>query len=76
MDDDDAGRSAAKKFVKKLGVKRCVIVKPIEYRDEDNSNSGGGEVTPQDRPKDANDALRNPNVDMIRMIEEVNRIYI
>jgi twinkle protein len=41
MDDDLAGREAAQKFSKKLGTKRCLVVKP---------EAGKG-------PKDANEAL-------------------
>eukprot|EP00600_Ochromonadales_sp_CCMP1393_P010116 CAMPEP_0174961352 /NCGR_PEP_ID=MMETSP0004_2-20121128/4192_1 /TAXON_ID=420556 /ORGANISM="Ochromonas sp., Strain CCMP1393" /LENGTH=1031 /DNA_ID=CAMNT_0016209787 /DNA_START=137 /DNA_END=3232 /DNA_ORIENTATION=+ len=44
MDFDKSGQDASDKFAQKLGVKRCLIVKP----DPDD----------EDPPKDANDALR------------------
>lgn len=46
MDNDNPGVVAAEKFSKKLGLKRCFIVKPLK----------GGELQV---PKDANDALRS-----------------
>ena len=44
LDNDSSGIAAADKFSRKLGIHRCIIVKPIE----------GCAV----QPKDANDALR------------------
>lgn len=44
LDNDKSGQDAADKFARKLGVGRCVIVKPLE--------------STTDPPKDANDALR------------------
>jgi len=46
MDNDNPGIVAAEKFSKKLGLKRCFVVKPLN----------GGELQ---APKDANDALRS-----------------
>jgi twinkle protein len=46
MDNDSPGIVAAEKFSRKLGLKRCFIVKPLQ---SDAMNA----------PKDANDALRN-----------------
>lgn len=52
MDDDLAGREAATKFAKKLGIKRCFIVKPT-----------GSEET---APKDANNAILTMEPDKIK----------
>eukprot|EP01041_Mallomonas_annulata_P002554 gene2554-4987_t len=58
MDDDDAGRTGCEKFVKKMGSKRCVIVKPLTTNNKTDKS-----------PKDANDAMRQ-GVDMIAMLEQ------
>ena len=47
LDNDQSGREAAEKFANKLGLKRCVVVKPDPT------------MLPSP-PKDANDALRAP----------------
>ena len=46
LDNDQSGRDAAEKFANKLGLKRCVVVKPDPA------------IQPSP-PKDANDALRS-----------------
>ena len=48
LDNDQPGRDAAEKFASKLGLKRCVVVKPDPSM----------QPSP---PKDANDALRSLN---------------
>eukprot|EP00189_Rhodosorus_marinus_P000956 CAMPEP_0113960114 /NCGR_PEP_ID=MMETSP0011_2-20120614/4528_1 /TAXON_ID=101924 /ORGANISM="Rhodosorus marinus" /LENGTH=770 /DNA_ID=CAMNT_0000971517 /DNA_START=261 /DNA_END=2573 /DNA_ORIENTATION=- /assembly_acc=CAM_ASM_000156 len=55
MDDDHVGREGAQAFVKKLGIRRCYLVK----------TRGGTDVG----PKDANDALRE-GVDMKALLEK------
>lgn len=56
LDDDDPGVIASEKFSRKLGAKRCFIVKPLKYEADGKS------------PKDANDALRM-GVDLIELLE-------
>ena len=52
MDDDGLGREGAEKFVKKMGVKRCLIVSPSP------SSRGRSVIDGKAVPKDANDTLR------------------
>jgi twinkle protein len=55
MDNDSPGIVASEKFSRKLGLKRCRIVKPLKE----------SELNP---PKDANDALRS-GVDLVEMLQ-------
>jgi len=55
MDDDNAGREGAATFTRKLGAKRCAVVK----------TRGGEDVG----PKDANDALRE-GLDLKQLLEK------
>jgi len=61
MDNDGPGREGAEKFTKKLGAKRCLIVKP-------SRDLVGPSGLP---PKDANDALRM-GMDLDAMLDEAD----
>jgi twinkle protein len=52
MDNDAAGKEGAEMFARKIGLARCLIVKPTL------ANCGGMVTTMEELPKDANDALR------------------
>eukprot|EP00602_Paraphysomonas_sp_CaronLab_P009375 CAMPEP_0185037728 /NCGR_PEP_ID=MMETSP1103-20130426/32532_1 /TAXON_ID=36769 /ORGANISM="Paraphysomonas bandaiensis, Strain Caron Lab Isolate" /LENGTH=478 /DNA_ID=CAMNT_0027575839 /DNA_START=143 /DNA_END=1576 /DNA_ORIENTATION=+ len=65
MDNDESGHVAAEKFSRKLGIRRCVVVRPDQNM--------------QDPPKDANDALRHRSVkghkliiDMLQKAKQIN----
>ena len=64
MDNDAPGQAGADKFVRKLGLNRCFLVKPLPS-DLDRLQSEG---FPRGSLKDANDCLRL-NVDMQAMID-------
>ena len=57
MDCDGPGQEGAEKFAKKIGQKRCFLVKP--------------DLTLQDKPKDANDALLM-GLDMNEMLDKAS----
>ncbi|XXQ30142.1 SF4 helicase domain-containing protein [Plasmodiophora brassicae] len=59
MDDDTAGQDGATKFMRKVGLGRCFNV-----RSKQGSASG---------PKDANEALLNPNCDMKELLDKAER---
>jgi len=54
LDNDKSGQDAAEKYARKLGVGRCVIVRPIDGKQAAAASTAAAAVA----PKDANDALR------------------
>ena len=54
MDSDGPGREGAEMFARKLGVERCLVVRPTGKRGWRGENDGG---RPSEVPKDANEAL-------------------
>ena len=78
MDDDLPGQEGCEKFVKKLGAKRCLIVKPDEEdlkfivgEGEEGEEGVEGETEEQKNslPKDANEALLR-GFDLQKMIDK------
>lgn len=67
MDNDAAGKEGAEMFARKIGLARCLIVKPTL------ANCGDRVLTMEELPKDANDALRK-GLNLERIVVDAKRV--
>jgi len=69
MDNDGPGIEGAEKFAKKIGIKKCFLVRPVMPLTTNTVNDDNNNVFYP--PKDANDALLR-GINMDKMIQQAN----
>ncbi|EJK47953.1 hypothetical protein THAOC_33293 [Thalassiosira oceanica] len=73
MDSDGPGREGAEMFARKLGVERCLVVRPSGKRGRREGEEGAGSGPAAEVPKDANEALLG-GWDLDELIEEATNL--